>query len=156
MAGRGAAAGQADAFRRQDLARQGGRQEAGEPAGAGAQGERPAHAAVDGGDAFLQPHHSRQRQLGATEGARRQHAQPAAPVQQRLLDRVQPAGRIGGGGVAGNATGIAFKQKGCRHRVLALEKKKPASRKRAFDILLLLIGTEFWLPDLDSNQGPAD
>ncbi|MNQ30979.1 hypothetical protein D3C85_443380 [compost metagenome] len=108
VAGRRAAAAQADARRADDGARHAERQKAREPARARAQGQHPAHAAVDGGHGFFQTHHLRQGQLCAARAARRQHRQPAAPVQQGLLHRMQKAGRIGRLGVARDTARVAF------------------------------------------------
>jgi hypothetical protein len=145
--GRRAAAGQADARRRQDLARQPRRQETGEPAGAGAQGHGPAHAAVDAGDRFFQPHHVRQRQLVAADCARGQHAQPAAFVDQRLLLRAQPALRVSAWAACSAITAASCSDKVRRdgHRALVesnLEKQKAASMKRPFCILAPRPGLE--------------
>jgi hypothetical protein len=146
VAGRGAAAGQADLRRRQDLARQPRRQEAGEPAGAGAQGHGPAHAAVDAGDGFFQPHDFRQRQLGPpTLRGASMRSQPRSWI-RACCAGAQPAIDVGLGCVFGNHCGIVV---GSAEIIgMGLKSKRPLHEAAFLRIL--------WLPDLDSNQGPAD
>ena len=95
VAGRRAAAGDTHAPRADDLARPraGGRKPANQPAPAHSVTTQPMLPSIDA-ICFFQPDDGRQRQLGAAGRARRQHPQPAAAVDQRLLHRMQEAAGI--------------------------------------------------------------